>query len=125
MNKVADAALDAVCRHPLDVDDGTLPVQLAVDALGATVEVPLRIERSPRDVPAKITQLRVGRAVNRRCRAALAAVVRHWPGSRPAKWCCVPHRLPRPGPPGAMELQPAPANGLEPRLRRTSLSIVG
>jgi len=58
VNELADAALAAMHRCLLDGPDGALCVQLAVNARGATVEVPVSNERSARDMPARVTQLR-------------------------------------------------------------------
>jgi len=40
VNELAEAALDAVRRCLLDVPDGAPSVQAAIDAPGATIEVP-------------------------------------------------------------------------------------
>ena len=120
-----EATLEAIRRYLVDVRDGALPEQLAFDAPGALRELPYRNERSARDAAVKITLLRVtgpftvdaGRSS---CRSgatlagqsACQVVLRAAPDAKP-------------GATDALDLQLAPTQGLDPRVRRTTLRVGG
>jgi ketosteroid isomerase-like protein len=118
-----DAALEAVRRYLVAVRDGALREELTFDAPGAIRELQVRNERSSRDAAATIAVLRVSGPFAVDAARSTCRMGGMLEGQSACKLTVRADPAAAAGATGAVELQFAPTNGLEPRPRRTILKI--
>ena len=119
---LTDAELDAVRRYLIDVRDGGSPATVESVAPGAVRHVELRNERSSRDPPARIAELRIDGPFLIDAQASTCRIGKPLPGQtacRVALRTASDHTAAASV--GTLIWRLAPAQGLEPQPRRVQL----
>ncbi len=118
---LTDAELDAVRRYLIDVRDGASLTTVEPIAPGAVRYVELRNERSSRDPPARIAELRVDGGFLVDVPASTCRIGKLLPGQTACRLALRTASSSAASASGTLLWRLAPSNGLEPRPRRIAL----